>query len=251
MPPETSEVTNETPTTPQAIAGNSPEARNPDGSMKDGLSGQPMETKEPPKPETPGETKSTPTTSESKPGETKPSLLNQKDEAKPDSIATGAPEKYEFKDLPSGFEVTEKAQDFFKSNQMSQAQADAAIKFYHELATEAQQAPFKLWQDMNDGWVKEVTADPEYKGDIGNVKATISKFVDSIEDRALADSLREAMDLTGAGNNPAFVKFMFRMGQRLTEGKHVAASGPSAFGQRAPGTGERPTAAHSLYPRLP
>lgn len=249
MPPETEQVTKETPTPPQNTTVNSPEARNSDGSLKDGLSGTPeTPTKED------GETKSTP------PSQSEKSLLNQdqkKPEAdgekkpeKPASIATGAPESYKFENLPEGFEVTDKALSFFKDNEMSQAQADKAIAFYTELAKEAAQAPFKYWQDMNDAWVKDVTADPEYKGDIRAVQTSISKFIDGINDPALANSFREAMDLTGAGNHPAFVKYMFRMSQAFNEGSFVKPGGPSRFGQLAPGKSERPDAAHAMYPGL-
>lgn len=254
MPPEMSEQTNETGAqVVSSMLGNSPEARNPDGSMKEAPSATPEAKPAETKPEAkPGETKSTPPSSETKPSEgAKPSLLNAKDgEKAPESIATGAPENYEFKDLPQGFEVTDAAKAFFKDAQMSQAQADKAVKFYQDLAKEAAEAPFKLWDKMNSDWVKQVESDQEYKGDMTNVRSTIAKFVDSIGDAKLATDLREAMDMTGAGNHPAFVKFMFRMAQQFTEGKHVPAGGPSPHGQRAPGTSERPSAAHALFPNL-
>jgi hypothetical protein len=196
-----------------------------------------------------GETKSTPTSNEGK------SLLNQgekepeapKEEAKK---TEGPPEKYEFKDLPEGFEVTEAAQERFKKLALTQDQATDIVKFHTELLAEAQKAPFEHWKAMNEGWVTEVTADPEYKGNLTNVRANISKFIDGVGDAGLAESFREAMDLTGAGNNPAFVKFMFRMAQQFNEGTHVAGNGPSRFGQLAPGSTDRPTPARALYPNL-
>jgi hypothetical protein len=58
------------------------------------------------------------------------------------------------------------------------------------------------------------------------------------------------MDYTGAGNNPAFIKAFWKMAQALTEGGHVAGTGPAPIGQKPPGAAERPTAAKALYPNL-
>jgi hypothetical protein len=243
MPPETPEVTPETPTA-STTPGNSPEARTPAGELKDGLS--PVKEALATEPTKNGETKSTPTSNEGK------SLINQDGEAPKEEAkkAEGPPEKYEFKDLPEGFEVPEAAQERFKKNGLTQEQANDMVQFHKELLEEAQKAPFSVWKEMNDGWVADVQKDPEYKGNLTNVRANISKFIDGIGDAGLAESFREAMDLTGAGNNPAFVKFMFRMAQQFNEGTHVAGNGPSRFGQLAPGSTDRPTPARALYPNL-
>ena len=60
-----------------------------------------------------------------------------------------------------------------------------------------------------------------------------------------------AMDLTGAGDHPAFVKALWKLSAYITEGSHVAGSGPSAHGQTAPGAATRPSAAKALYPNNP
>jgi hypothetical protein len=51
------------------------------------------------------------------------------------------------------------------------------------------------------------------------------------------------MDLTGAGDNPAFIKVFTKMAARMSEGKPVDAGKP-------PG-GAKPTPAQSMYPKLP
>ena len=237
MPPETDAPTTETPETPVAVATtpglpNTPEARTPTGELKDGLSAPP---KTPP---TTGETKSTEST---KPEEPKPG------DAK---VIPGAPEKYEFKDIPDGFEITPDAEDFMRKNGFSQEQADNAVKFYVKKLQEAAEGPHKLWKAEQDKWLGEIIKDPEYKGDLEGIKSTISKFIDQVNNPRLATEMREAMNFTGAGNNPAFVKFMYRMAEQYTEGGHVGANGPSPHGQRAPGTAERPSAARSMYPNL-
>ena len=57
------------------------------------------------------------------------------------------------------------------------------------------------------------------------------------------------MNVTGAGNHPAFVRAFWKLAQQVTEGGHVAGRGPSPEGQKAPGEMPR-TAASTLYPNL-
>jgi hypothetical protein len=57
------------------------------------------------------------------------------------------------------------------------------------------------------------------------------------------------MDITGAGNNPAFIRAFFKLAQQVTEGRHVAGRGPSTAGQSNPSAAPR-TAGEALYPNL-
>lgn len=242
MPPENATANNETPQTtpPLGTPGNAPEARNPDGSLKDGLSSA--------TPETTSSTQSTDPTKQTllnkdQPGERSES--EKKLEAK-----TGAPEKYEFKGLPEGLEVPEEVHTMFKEQGLSNDGAQKLVDFYVKKSQEAAQAPFEYWRKMNEDWLGKIKGDPEYKGDMKNVVSSVSKLVDSIGDPALAKEFREGMDLTGAGNHPAFVKFMYRLAQQLNEGTYVKPGNASPFGQRQPGSGEKPSAARALFPNL-
>lgn len=239
MPPETAETTQTTETT--QVQPNSTEARTATGELKDGLSGSKT-------PETSGETKSTDPTKQTllnrdQPGEKSES--EKKIEAK-----AGTPEKYEFKGLPEGLEVPDEVTNMFKEQGLSNDGAQKLVDFYVKKSQEAAQAPFEYWKKMNEDWLGKIQADPEYKGDMKNVTSSISKFIDSIGDPALVKEFREGMDLTGAGNHPAFVKFMFRLAQQLNEGTYVKPGGASPFGQGA-GAGSRPSAAKALFPGLP
>lgn len=242
MPPETPQVTPETPATPQpsVVPGNSPEARNPDGSLKDGLTTAAAETK-PAETKPDGETKSTGNT-----------LLNngeKKPEEKPK--AEGVPEKYEFTGLPEGLTVPDDVTTMFKEKGFSQEQAQSAVDYYVKKSQEAAETPAKFWQETNDDWRAEIEKDPEYKGDMQALNTSVSRLLDSLGDAKLVKDFREAMDFTGAGNNPAFAKVMFRLSQQLNEGSYVRPGGPSPHGQRAPGVDERPSVAKSLFPGLP
>lgn len=179
--------------------------------------------------------------------ETKPSVLNQKD-------LQGAPEKYEDFKVPEDFELNEdvmaKATPMFKELGLSQAGAQRLIDFYAEQQKDALEAPFKTWADTQQKWVDEVKADPEIGGKLPEVKATVAKALDALGDQKLASEFKAAMDYTGAGNHPAFVKAFYKMALAMTEGGHVAGKGPSPLGQRGPGVAPE-SAAKAMYPNLP
>jgi len=93
-------------------------------------------------------------------------------------------------------------------------------------------------------------ADPDIGHKLQEVKQTISKAIDGLSDPKLAADFRAAMDYTGAGNNLAFAKVFFKLASLVTEGGHVAGTGPSRFGQGRPGA-QPDSAAHAMYPALP
>lgn len=180
-------------------------------------------------------------------------LLNQ-DEKKADEkteAKPGAPEKYEFK-APEGFTLDEKAVEdatkVFKELGLPQEGAQKLIDLYVAKANEAAQAPYDLWKETQEKWVGEIKADPEIGGKLDQVRAATSKVIDSLGPK-LAGEFREAMEFTGAGNNPAFVKAFYSLAQRLTEGGHVTGSGPSKQSQSTTGQAV-PSAAEAIYPHL-
>jgi len=132
---------------------------------------------------------------------------------------------------------------------LSQAQAQQLVDFYTAKTTESANQPYEAWNSMQEQWVKEVKADPQIGPRLNEVKTTIARAIDGLNDPKLAASFREAMDFTGAGNNPAFIKAFYKLAQMVTEGGHVAGSGPSTASQRR--AGEVPSAAQAMYPNLP
>jgi antitoxin component of RelBE/YafQ-DinJ toxin-antitoxin module len=190
--------------------------------------------------------KTEPEATEEQPASKDGKSLASKAEAKP---AEGAPEKYEAFKVPEGFELAEAVQaeagTLFKELGLTQANAQRLIDFYTAKSQESVQAPFKLWEDTQAKWVDEVKQ--EHGTKLDSVLQTISKAVDSIGDVKLASDFREAMDFTGAGNNPAFIRAFYKLAQRLTEGSPLNGRGPSPLGQ----PNQRPaTAAQALYPNL-
>lgn len=212
-----------------------------------------LQQTEQPVPQTPtGEIKdardTTTTTPEVPKTESKPSLVNEKDVQAP----KGAPEKYEDFKVPEGYqldpEIATEASTLFKNMGLDQSQAQSLVDFYVSRTNEALEAPYKLWQETQEKWISEIRQDPAIGHRLPEVRATVAKAIDSLGDQKLAADFRQAMDITGAGNNPAFVRAFYKLAQMVTEGKHVSGAGPSKEGM---GSQARPeTAAKALYPNL-
>lgn len=193
----------------------------------------------------------------SQPSETKPPESNEASLAsgKPPA-APGAPEKYEDFKLPEGVELKgdqlKAATDLFKQVGLSQEAAQQMIDFHVNQIKSISEGPAKAIRDMRTGWRDSVKADPVLSagGQIkGDVMSSISRAIDSLG-ADLAPKFRQAMDETGIGDNPVFVRAFYELSKKVTEGRPVAAGGPSANGQRNPAAGS-PSAAKAMYPNLP
>jgi hypothetical protein len=123
------------------------------------------------------------------------------------------------------------------------------VSFYAETSQRQHEESVNMMNQMRDDWRKEIKADPQigFKLD-SEVKPTVGRAIDMLGPK-LANEFRQAMDFTGVGDHPAFIRAFYALAQMLTEGGHVAARGPSRFGMQQPG--QRTDAAHSLYPNLP
>ena len=196
------------------------------------------------------QTSTTPTETPSLANQPGESLANQKPAA---PTGDGAPTEYSQFTVPDGYEldpgVAKEAAGIFKGMNLNQAQAQQLVDFYTQKSAESANQPFQAWNDMQEKWVAEVKADPLIGPKLNEVKTTIARAIDGLNDPKLAASFREAMDFTGAGNNPAFIKAFYKLAQMVTEGGHVAGGGPSAAGQKR--AGEMPSAAQAMYPNLP
>lgn len=205
---------------------------------------------------------STPTTTQEQ-GST---LLNQTEPAPPEPAEEGekpaelakAPESYEDFKVPQGFEIDgdlkTEVTGLFKGMNLSQDQAQSLIDFYVKQTESAFQAPFDAYKSMTDGWRTEAMDHPDLKGKLGPgqaVNVAIGKLLSALPDQKLASDFRSLMDLTGAGNHPAFIRAVYHWAQKLSEGSHVTGNGPSALGQSPGGTTSRPSAAQAIFPGLP
>lgn len=181
------------------------------------------------------------------------SLLNK--DGKPADAPQGAPEKYEAFKAPDGYELDakaiEQASPIFKELGLNQSQAQQLVDLYIKQTTAATEAPFKLYAEMRKAWEDEVRG--EFGKDIepgGKVLTTIARVIDTLPPK-VASGFREAMDITGAGSHPAFIKAFYAFAQALGEGQPVKGNGPSVLGQKDNTKAAPPSAAKAMYPNLP
>lgn len=216
---------------------------------------QPNQT---PTPETP----ITPTPEPTSPNPTSEAPPPQADEEVKSLITTPEVEAFDPEKLalPEGFEKNEHFDHFVewsKEAGINQPQAEKLIDLYQTVIKQNADSSTKAWEEQNTAWVNEVKTDKELGGaNLTNVKQTISKMLDNSD---LSDpKFREALDFTGAGNNPAVIRTLYRWAQKLVEGASVAgnpaardgngalANQPRSFGDALYG----PTGPHSGGPRL-
>jgi hypothetical protein len=212
------------------------------------------ETKTTPDPKTP---ESTPPSSESP--KTTPSDDTTKKPPDPEAKTTDpkdAPAYTDFK-APDGYTIDpkliEQATPIFKELGLTQDQAQKLVDIQIAQQIAAAKAPAETLANTRKGWVTEAQAHPELKGKLdpgGEVSVTLGRALDALGDPALAKDFRAAMDLTGAGDNPAFIRTMFKMAAKFVEGSHVAGAKPSPLGQVDPTKPTKPTPAQSMYPNL-
>lgn len=205
--------------------------------------------------QTPNQPESPPTTAPSTttaPSQPEPLIAEEKAPAEP------APETYADYKVPEGWELDgdmkAEANELFKGMKLSQANAQKLVDFYIKTNQEALEAPYKAFKDLTDSWREESMNHPDLKGKLGpgkEISVRISRALDSLGDPKLAQDFRQAMDLTGAGNHPAFIRVISKLAEAVTEGSHVAGNGPSPQGQTPPGQAAQRTAAQALWPNLP
>jgi hypothetical protein len=155
-------------------------------------------------------------------------------------------------------ETLEAATPIFKELGLSQEAAQRLVSFHaDQLKAALPTAQESAYTEMRKDWAAKTLADSDIssyaldgKTGIDAVKVDIGRALGTL-DPALRADFQAAMDLTGAGDHPAFVKAMWRLSQAISEGRPVTGKGPSPEGQRAPGSSARPSPAKSLYPNNP
>lgn len=150
-------------------------------------------------------------------------------EAKPEDGKTdkgeteGAPEKYEDFKLPEGFEKDPEVMDEFstlaKELNITQEKAQTLVDLQTKLAKKQADVAAKKWSDIQDGWRKSAREDAEYGGK--NFDASIGIAVNALNTFG-NDKLKEVIEQTGMGNNPEFIRFMFKVGKAISEDKVMA-----------------------------
>lgn len=182
----------------------------------------------------------------------------KKDSAK-DSAKTGAPEQYEAWKVPDQYVIDpdtgKEINSLFKDLGLSQEAGQKLVDFYINKTQQAFEEPFTAYETMRKEWRDASESHTDLRGKLGvggEVLTTIGKALDDLGNKDLVSEFKQLMDLTGAGDHPAFIRVLYGLAKQLTEGTHVGGGGPAKEGQTAPGSKtSQPSAAGALWPNLP
>lgn len=181
---------------------------------------------------------------------TEPPKPNDSKPIVPDAYTFKAPDNYTI-DAKLLETVTPIFKELGLTNEQGQKLFDIQVQRELSLA----KAPQDAYAATRADWQSKVKSDPELtsavsgdKTGIDAVKLDIGRAIATLP-ADLQASFREAMDVTGAGDHPAFVKAMYKFSQSIGEGRPVSGAGPSPAGQKAPGA-KPPSAAAAMYPNL-
>lgn len=165
-------------------------------------------------------------------GSGKPTETSQ-EAAKPAESKPTEEVKYEFKDVPEGYDVAG-LEKFARENKIP---PEIAQKFVEREKAAAEATAAKMADTFKElatkGWIDQLKADKEVGGKNWDASiATVKRANDT-----LPDSIKKEIDENGLGNNPILFKVLRHFGAGLKEDSFVR-------GQQA--TGER-TLAERLY----
>ena len=168
---------------------------------------------------------------------TKPEDTEQTPEAQP-------PIEYDLK-LPEGTKADEALMGQYKELlQSAKVPPETAQKLMDLHASTLKQAvsqPYDCWRETQKTWQAEIKADKEIGGpNLQKNLSSVAKLIDSLGAEQARD-FRQALNFTGAGNNPAVIKALVKLSQAHTEPGLVSGGPPPAPAK---------TAAQKLYPDM-
>ena len=139
-----------------------------------------------------------------------------------DDDEDGAPKEYEPFTMPEGVDIDQEATDRFipvaKELGLTQEQAQKLVDLAVADRAAAMKAVADNWNAQNEEWAKAAAADKEIGGNDHDEKVAIAaRAIDTFGTPAL----KEALDTTGAGNHPEFVRFCYRVGKLISEDGHI------------------------------
>ncbi len=167
-------------------------------------------------------------------GEKPEEVVGQEKEENTEETKPGqrAPEEYADFTVPDVFKLEGQEladfKSFAKEQDLTQGQAQKVLDFAGPKIQEMIEQPYKAWNELQARWREEVKVDPEIGGTKfeQSVKEAGSVFVPGesnpfVKNEAEAKSLREALNATGAGNNPEVVRLFVKIGRLLAEPGHL------------------------------
>jgi hypothetical protein len=161
-----------------------------------------------------------------------------------------APAEYAELTIPEGIPLNEQAATEYKGlakeQDLTQEQAEKLLEYGGAKAKVAVEALRDQWFDQQRTWEAQVIADPEIGG-AENIwiaqrifePGKDNPFVNNADE---AKALKAALNMTGAGSNPAFVRLFVRAGNFMSR---RMSAGPNTTRQAAPRS-----LASKLYPKM-
>lgn len=120
--------------------------------------------------------------------------------------------------LPEGVVIDvdgmSEAKKFFAEDGLSQDRAQAYVDLYTNRLKDAMEAPYKLWAETQRTWQDEVRNDREIGG--ARLAANLGVAAKAV-DRFGGDALRQALNISGAGNHPEIIRAFIRIGKAISE----------------------------------
>lgn len=160
------------------------------------------------------------------------------------TLLDGAPVEDDTFELPEGVtlepEILDQARALFAESGIARPQAQKLIDLAMSREQAAAQRGVQAFVDLQNRWVSEIKADPDIGGP--RLTASLAAAARAI-DRLAIPGLKDALNLTGAGNNPAIVKAFVRIGQLLSEDRFAPGRSPAPAASRS--------AAEILYDATP
>lgn len=131
--------------------------------------------------------------------------------------------------LPEGVEVNQEAFGSFieimnNAELSPQERAQQLIDLQLKYAAEASEAISTAYEKTREEWAESVRADPKIGG--AALEANLGKISKMIDQHGTPE-LREALDLTGAGDHPEVVKFFLNLANKFTEGGPTPSAAPT------------------------
>jgi hypothetical protein len=159
----------------------------------------------------------------------------KKDEDSLADKSDGAPESYKdftfSKDLEFDDELMTEAKSVFKELNLTQEQAQQLVDFESNVKSEEIQRQQKAWDELQDTWKKASETDKEFGGDGLDANLAVAKQGrDAFGDK----EFNEMLEVTGVGNHPEMIRFLFKIGKLVSEDKILQGGGsPSGSATQA------------------
>ena len=148
--------------------------------------------------------------------------------AKPPAVDAAAPGYTEFT-MPEGFTPDATALGEFTAlaaeHNLPQQTAQNMIDLYTNQMAEQQRNQVQRWVETQNAWKAEITALPEIGGT--NFTASVQAVVRALDAAPGGAELRQALEFTGAINNPRIFAHFHGWATRMNEGPLVAANSPA------------------------